>query len=101
MENVTIKVNPKALSDASEKISESSKKYKKISKLLLDRATKMGTAWEGDDNQAFVKQISGLSEDLDNMVKKLDVVSKALDKQGKLYSKTQKGIIDDVKKLKN
>ena len=101
MENVTIKVNPKALSDASERISESSKKYKKISKLLLDRATKMGNAWEGDDNQAFVKQISGLSEDLDNMVKKLDVVSKALDKQGKLYEKTQKGIIDDVKKLKN
>lgn len=101
MENVLIKVNPKALSEASDKISESSKKYQKISKLLMDRATKMGSAWEGDDNQAFVKQITGLTEDLDNMVKKLKLVSMALNKQSKNYSKTQKGIIDNVKKLKN
>lgn len=101
MENVLIKVNPKALDDASAKIEESAKKYDKISKLLMDRATRMGNAWEGDDNQAFVKQISGLTEDLDSMVKKLKLVSMALNKQSDNYKKTQKGIIDNVKNLKN
>ena len=101
MENVTIRVNPKALKDASEKIKESAEKYNKISKLLMDTGTKMGNAWVGDDNQAFVKQISGLTEDLEDMSKKLKKVSMALDTQSKNYSKTQKGIIDNVKKLKN
>ena len=101
MENVSIKVNPSELIAASNKISESSKKYQKIAKLLMDRATKMGSAWEGDDNQAFVKQITGLTDELDSMAKKLNKVSEALTEQIKNYSKTQKGIIDNVKKLKN
>ena len=101
MENVLIKVDPKALTDASKKIEDSSKNYKKIAKLLMDRATKMGDAWEGDDNKAYVKQITGLTEELDNMVEKLRTVSMALKEQANNYKKTQKDIIDNVKKLKN
>ena len=101
MENVLIKVDPKALKDSSVRIKESSKKYEKIGKLLMDRATKMGNAWVGDDNKAFVEQIKGLTDELESMVKKLNKVSQALEKQGQNYEKTQRNNIENVKSLKN
>ena len=42
-----IKVDPKKLLEAADKMEGSASKYEKIGKSLMDRATRMGEAWQG------------------------------------------------------
>ena len=96
-----IKVTPKDLLASANEIKNSSKKYEKIAKVFMENATKMGSAWEGEDNQKFVTQIKGFSDDLDAMVKKLNTVAETLTLQANNYSTTQKNNIDNVSRLQN
>ena len=96
-----IKVDPKKLLEAADKMEGSASKYEKIGKSLMERATRMGEAWQGEDNQAYVNQIKGFTDDLESMVKKLRRVVAALQAQAKNYNDTQKNNIDNAKKLNN
>ena len=58
-------------------------------------------AWEGADNQAFVEQITGFTEELKSMADKLSVSSETLHKEKQNYVERMDGNIANVKKLAN
>lgn len=96
-----IRVTPEELAKASQTMQRISETYTEIYTQLLQEAGTMGTAWEGDDNLAFVEQINGFSEELKAMTDKLLTASQALEKQKTNYVNRQENNITQVKKLVN
>ena len=96
-----IRVTPEELAKASQTMQRLSETYTEIYTQLLLEADTMGTAWEGEDNLAFVEQINGFSEELKAMANKLLTASQALEKQKDNYAKRQESNITQVKKLSN
>lgn len=86
---------------ASQKLLSLSQTYTEIYTQLMQSASTMGTAWEGADNQAFVEQITGFTEELKSMADKLSVSSEALHKEKQNYVERMDGNITNVKKLAN
>lgn len=89
------------MAKAAQKLQSLSETYTGIYTQLLQEASTMGAAWEGADNQAFVEQISGFTEELKGMAAKLSMASQALDKQRANYVARQDNNITQVKKLAN
>lgn len=96
-----IRVTPEELLEVSSKLAALSESYKTVSARLFQCADNMGVAWEGEDNVAFVTQISGLTDDLNNMAAKLNDASTILKKQGDNYIARKNANISQVKKLAN
>ena len=86
---------------ASQKLLSLSQTYTEIYTQLMQSASTMGPAWEGADNQAFVEQITGFTEELKSMADKLSVSSEALHKEKQNYVERMDGNIANVKKLAN
>lgn len=86
---------------ASQKMQSLSETYTEIYTQLMQSASTMGTAWEGADNQAFVEQISGFTEELKSMADKLALASDSLHKEKQNYVDRMDGNIASVKKLTN
>ena len=82
-------------------LKEMSAKYTELYTQLMQDATTMGQAWEGADNIAFVEQIKGVTTELENMAKKLEVAGDALNIQAENYKGIQDVNIQQVKKLAN
>ncbi len=96
-----LRVTPEELGKVASKLSEFSKSYEDIYKQLLQQASTMGEAWEGEDNVAFVDQITGFTQELKAMADKLQLASDALKQQQTNYANTQETLTSSVKKLKN
>lgn len=96
-----IRVTPQELETASKKFAELSDTYTGIYTQLMQVASTMGEAWEGEDNLAFVDQINGFNEELKNMADKLLTASQALDQQRANYVATQDNNTAQVRKLTN
>lgn len=96
-----IRVTPEELESASKKVAEISDTYTSIYNQLINQAGQMGSAWEGEDNLAFVNQINGFCEELKQMADKLKVASDALMKQKINYAQRQEANITQVKQLIN
>ncbi len=75
--------------------------YTEIYTQLMQKASTMGKAWDAADNQAFVQQISGFTEELKQMAEKLSVASRTLKAQADNLKQRRDANIADVKKLKN
>ncbi|MCQ2495540.1 MAG: WXG100 family type VII secretion target [Lachnospiraceae bacterium] len=86
---------------ASAKLAEISGTYREIYRQLMQEAQTMGAAWDGADNQAFVEQISGFTEELNAMADKLQTASEALKQQHDNYVARQDDNIAQVRKLIN
>ena len=56
-----IRVEPEELKSSAAKLAECSETYKTIANQLMQDATTMQAAWEGEDNQAFTTQIKGFA----------------------------------------
>lgn len=97
----TIQVTPEELGAVSQKLQGISESYTEIYTQLLQAASTMGTAWEGEDNLAFVDQINGFCDDLKLMATKLSTASQTLEKQRANYVERQQGNIAQVRKLTN
>ena len=97
----TIRVTPEQLETTSKKLAEHSQNYTQIYQQLLQEASTMGAAWEGDDNLAFVNQINGFLDDLKMMADKLKIASDALNQQRLNYKARQDDNIAQVKNLAN
>ena len=96
-----IRVTPEELKKASTQLEGISKDYTSLYNQLMREATTMGEAWEGEDNLAFVNQISGFCEELKAMADKLQTASDALLQQKENYQNRQEANIAQVKKLAN
>lgn len=89
------------LENASKKLAELADVYTKLYEQLLQEANTMGTAWEGEDNLAFVDQINGFTEELQQMAKKLQLASEIIDNEKRNYQVHQDNTIGVAKKLPN
>ncbi len=89
------------MASASRKLQEISETYAEIARQLMNEAGTMGAAWEGADNLAFVDQISGFTEELNQMSTRLANASQALETQRANYVARQDDNIAQVKKLVN
>ncbi|MDR2591058.1 MAG: WXG100 family type VII secretion target [Oscillospiraceae bacterium] len=96
-----IRVTPEQLEQASKKLAEYSQTYTQIYQQLMQEANTMGTAWEGEDNLAFVNQITGFTEELRLMASKLQTASEALNTQRMNYKNRQEANISQVRNLAN
>ena len=96
-----IRVTPEELEKASKKMQSLSETYTEIYTQLLQEASTMGAAWEGEDNLAFVEQINGFCDELKMMASKLSLASQALEQQRVNYVTRQENNITQVKKLTN
>lgn len=86
---------------AANNLIELSGTYAEISKSLLQVASTMGAAWDGADNQAYVQQINGLSDDLQKMSDKLNLGGETLKQITTNYEERQSDNIAQVQKLAN
>ena len=75
--------------------------YTQFSTNLIQQAQTMGTAWESEDNLAFVNQISGLCDDLKSMSDKLLSASEVLKQMQINYENRLNDNTAQVKKLSN
>lgn len=96
-----IRVTPEELQTASGQLAELSASYTDIYTQLLQQASTMGQAWEGEDNQQFVNQITGFTEELKSMADKLQTASDALKVQSKNYAERQQSNMQSVQQLTN
>ena len=96
-----IRVSPEQLEQASRKLAGHSQTYSQIYQQLLQEASTMGSAWEGEDNLAFVSQINGFCDELKMMADKLQIASEALMQQRTNYKNRQDDNIAQVKQLTN
>jgi WXG100 family type VII secretion target len=96
-----IRVTPEELQQASGQLAEFSATYTDIYTNLLQQASTMGQAWEGADNQQFVNQIQGFTEELKSMAQKLQTASDALKTQATNYADRQQSNIQAVQQLTN
>ncbi len=97
----SVNVEPERLLEASKVMSDLSTKYSGISKQMMAKADNMGNAWNSEDNKAFVAQIDGFCEDLNQMVRKLESASEMLSLQYQNYDNRKNDNIAQVKKLAN
>lgn len=97
----TIRVSPEELGKASKTMQELSEEYTEVYNRLLQEAGAMGTAWEGEDNLAFVEQINDFCGELRAMADRLSYAGQALEKQRSNYASRQESNIIQVKKLVN
>ena len=96
-----ITVNPNELEEAAAFLRQSAEEYDSIAKKLMNAATTMGSAYESDDNKAFVTQIEGCADDLKKMVVKVRQQAEVLDKQAKAFEETTAANVTAVKNLVN
>ncbi len=96
-----IRVTPEELRATSAKLADLSGEYTSVYNKLMQDASTMGAAWEGEDNQAFVQQISGFTEELKQMADKILAASEGLKMQADNYSARQDDNIAVVKTLPN
>lgn len=97
----TIRVTPENLGTAADKLDEYSESYVSIYTQMMQLASTMGQAWEGEDNVAFVDQISGFCDDLKSMADKLKNSAQILRTQRDNYVNRQNDNIAQVRKLTN
>ncbi len=89
------------MASVSAKLRALSEDYQNIANQLMNEAETMGSAWEGADNQAFVSQITGFTDELRMMAEKIATASEALKKQHDNYVSRQDDNIAQVAKLVN
>lgn len=96
-----IMTDPEQIKSASMVLKTASEEYLSIAKNLMNAATTMGSAYDSDDNRAFVNQIQGCTEDLNKMAQKLAQQAEILAKQANMYIATTEANIQAVKTLQN
>lgn len=97
----SITVTPEELGTVSQKLRSQADTYTEIYKQLLQQASGMGDAWQGEDNLKFVDQINGFCQELQKMASKLTAASETLNKQKENYIARQEANVSAVTKLKN
>ncbi|CAM4339242.1 WXG100 family type VII secretion target [Paenibacillus tarimensis] len=96
-----IVVEPSKLEAAAAKMEAQAADYERQYKQMYTEVEGMGAAWKGADNQAYVTQIKGFTEDFDNMVKLMKDYVEFLRHSAKTYRDTQTETVNAAKRLTN
>ncbi|MDQ0885066.1 WXG100 family type VII secretion target [Paenibacillus sp. V4I9] len=96
-----IVVDPAKLKAAATQIDGQVGEYIKQYGQLFSEVEKMGAAWQGIDNEAFVRQILGFKDDFEHMKDVLTNYSTFLKDSSTEYTNTQNDRINEAKKLRN
>ena len=94
-------LDPNELREVAAFLRQSAEEYGSISKQLMNAATTMGSAYDSDDNRAFVSQIEGCTGDLNNMVAKVKQQAQVLKKQADFLEKLTSDNTAAVRQLAN
>ena len=94
-------VDPPELHTASQKFTQLASEYTTVHNRMINTASTMGEAWKAADNLAFVEQIIGFCDDLEEMTKHLDQAAQALEQQAANYETTRDNNVNGVKQLVN
>lgn len=86
---------------ASQKLTQMSEEYSTLYNRLINTASTMGEAWKAPDNLAFVDQITGFCEELQQMAQHIEQAAQTLEIQAKNYETTCENNVTGVKKLAN
>ena len=97
----TFTVTPAELGKAANQLRSISENYTSLYKSLFEKVQAMGAAWDADDNLAFVSQINGFCDYLQNMALKFQTAASALDMQKQNYEDRMTSNVTEVKKLIN
>lgn len=92
-------VDPSALQSASTKLAAASSEYERIYKQLIQTATSLGSAYESEDNKAFVSKIEGCCAALQGMANELMNNSARLAKIAQNYTDTMEHNVSEASKL--
>jgi len=95
----SINVQPKVLRDTAKQTRDHAATYQKLYKQLYSEVDAMGQAWQGKDNQAYVTQIKGFTDDFERMKKLMDEYAQFLDNAANAYDATQSDIVTAAKTL--
>lgn len=90
-------VSPQELQAASERVKEKAAQYKASYDRIYAAVDSLSTHWSGEGNQAFVAQIRGFENDLDNMRKLLEKYSEFLFISGNNYQNAENIIIENAR----
>jgi WXG100 family type VII secretion target len=97
-----IRVTPQELITSSQKLADISESYRGLYNQLMQVASTMGEAWDGEDNQAYVNQITTFSNNyLKVMADRLNQASGTLKSQSEQYSARQDANTSMATKLTN
>lgn len=97
----TIIVDPAKLQAAATQMGQITGDYQKQYNRLFSEVDGLGAAWQGIDNQAFVNQIKGFTDDFNQMVALLNQYAEFLKSSAQTYTSTQNNIADAAKRLQN
>ncbi|MEI7024794.1 WXG100 family type VII secretion target [Paenibacillus sp. y28] len=96
-----IVVDPAKLEAAARNMEEQASAYKRLYEQLFTEVKGMGTAWKGQDNQAFVTQIEGFRDDFESMRALMEQYALFLKQSAQTYRTTQAETVNAAKKLAN
>ena len=94
-----MQVDMKELKSASGYILDEAAEYQKAFNNLYAEVDAMSKAWQGTDNQSFVKQVNDFKDDLQAMYKLMTDYAGFLADAAEIYGGAQQNIIDNTRNL--
>lgn len=96
-----IVVDPAQLDSTAAQIENQAADYEQIFNQLFSEVGALGSAWQGKDNQAYVQQIEGFRDDLQQMAQLMRDYAEFLKTSAKTYRDTQESVASGAKSLAN
>ena len=95
----SINVTPEEIKKSAMNVDGKVKEYTNLYKKLYSEVESMASAWKGEANQAYAKQIEGFRGEFENLKKVLDNYVEFLKESARVYETTENNIKDSAKKL--
>ena len=97
----TIIVTPEQLEIAAGRIETLAGDYQAQYNQLYSRTDALASTWQGEDNTAFVDQISGFKDDFQKMYNLMMQYADFLRKSAQAYRSTQEQVVSQARSLVN
>ena len=96
-----IMVTPELLESTASEIEGLANEYKAQYNELYTTTGTLASTWSGADNVAFVNQIEGFKDDLENMFRRMNQYAEYLRTTAKAYRDTQEAVARQARTLVN
>ena len=96
-----IMVTPELLESTAKEIENLAGEYRTQYNELYTTTGNLASTWSGADNVAFVNQIEGFKDDLENMFRRMNQYAEYLRTTAKAYRDTQEAVARQARTLVN